>query len=139
MRALKTNLIAVVAGLAAIPAVAACSSATTGTPTGTASPSVPEGTITVIAADNTCDISTRKVKPGPTNFNVSNKGSDVTEVYVYGKEGDSFSKIVAEVENIGPGTSRSMTADLVAGNYEVACKPGQTGKGVRVGLTVTAS
>ena len=33
--------------------------------------------------------------------------------------------------------SRDMTADLGHGTYEVACKPGQTGDGVRATLTVT--
>ena len=45
--------------------------------------------------------------------------------------------VVAEVENIGPGTSRDMTADLAPGTYEIACKPGQTGDGIRAQLTVT--
>jgi iron uptake system component EfeO len=45
--------------------------------------------------------------------------------------------VVAEVENIGPGISRDMSADLAPGTYEVACKPGQTGDGIRAPLTVT--
>ena len=46
---------------------------------------------------------------------------------------------MGEVENIGPGTSRDFTVDLGAGTYEVACKPGQTGDGIRTEITVTGT
>jgi uncharacterized cupredoxin-like copper-binding protein len=72
---------------------------------------------------------------GSTTFAVTNKGRDVTEVYVYG-EGD---KVIGEVENIGPGTSRDFTVDLGAGTYEVACKPGQKGDGIRTEITVSGT
>ena len=136
VRTLGIRSIAAIAGLAAIPAIAACSSS--GSTSTSASPSASDSTITVSSTDNTCDVSTKDVKAGQTTFAVTNKGSQVTEVYVYGKEGDSYSKVVSEVENIGPGTSRDMTADLAAGSYEIACKPGQSGNGIRVALTVTA-
>ena len=136
MRNVGIRSIAAIAGLAAIPALAACSSS--GSTSASSSPTASGSTVTVTSTDNTCDISTKNVKPGQTTFAVSNKGSQVTEVYVYGKEGDSYSKVVSEVENIGPGTSRDMTADLAAGTYEIACKPGQSGNGIRVMLTVTA-
>ncbi len=45
-------------------------------------------------------------------FEVTNKGSKVTEVYVYGEQGGEFTKVISEVENIGPGTSRDMSVDL---------------------------
>jgi uncharacterized cupredoxin-like copper-binding protein len=70
---------------------------------------------------------------------VTNDGSKVTEVYVYAKSGDAFTKVVSEVENIGPGTSRDLDADLSAGTYEVACKPGQKGDGIRQKITVTGT
>jgi uncharacterized cupredoxin-like copper-binding protein len=47
--------------------------------------------------------------------------------------------VVSEVENIGPGTSRDMDVDLSAGTYEVACKPGQKGDGIRQQITVTGA
>ena len=72
---------------------------------------------------------------GPTTFSVTNEGGDVTEVYVYG-EGD---RIMGEVENVGPGTTRDFTADLGGGTYEVACKPGQTGDGIRTTITVSGT
>ena len=59
-------------------------------------------------------ISSNNLKAGSTVFAVTNKGSQVTEVYVYGKEGDSYSKVIAEVENIGPGTSRDLSATPAA-------------------------
>lgn len=141
VRSLRTRSVAVVVGLAAVPVLAACSSNASSSTSSTSSASGSAsggGTINVMATDTTCDISTTTTKAGQTTFAVSNKGSQETEVYVYGKEGDSYSKTVAEVEHIGPGVSRSGTADLAAGTYEIACKPGEVGNGIRATLTVTA-
>lgn len=87
----------------------------------------------ITATDTACDVARTDLAAGRNTFEVSNKGGKVTEVYVYG-EGD---RIVAERENIGPGTKATFSTDLVAGTYEVACKPGQTGDGIRQTLTVT--
>ena len=80
-------------------------------------------------------MSATDLSSGPTTFSVTNEGGDVTEVYVYG-EGD---RIMGEVENVGPGTTRDFTADLGAGTYEVACKPGQKGDGIRTTITVSGT
>jgi iron uptake system component EfeO len=95
--------------------------------------------IGVAASDSACELSESTAPAGTTAFAVTNNGDQVTEVYVYAEteDGSGFTTVVAEVENIGPGTSRDMTAELVAGTYEVACKPGQTGDGIRATLTVT--
>lgn len=90
----------------------------------------------VKAGDTTCSVEETSVPAGTVTFQVENTGSDVTEVYVYGKDGDAFSKIMGEVENIGPGTSQDFTVDLPAGDYEVACEPGMVGDGIRTQLNV---
>ena len=84
-------------------------------------------------------VSQTELPAGDTTFAVTNDGAKVTEVYVYAKYGDAFTKVVSEVENIGPGTSRDMDVDLSAGTYEVACKPGQKGDGIRQKITVTGA
>ncbi len=94
-------------------------------------------TYDVKAGDDSCAVSDTDLASGKATFKVTNTGRDVTEVYVYGKEGDAFTKIVGEKENIGPGTSQSFTVDLAAGDYEVACKPGMKGDGIRTRITVT--
>ena len=91
------------------------------------------------AGDSSCDVEETDLDAGHVAFKVENVGSDVTEVYVYGKDGDAFTKIMGEKENIGPGTSQTLELDLAAGDYQVACKPGMTGDGIRTGLTVTGS
>jgi iron uptake system component EfeO len=91
----------------------------------------------VTAEDRACTVARTDLAAGPVSFAVTNKGSSVTEVYVYGRDGDEYDKIVAEVENIGPGTSRDLEATLSAGSYEIACKPGQQGDGIRSRVTVT--
>lgn len=92
--------------------------------------------ITVNATDTACELSGTALQPGRTTFAVSNKGSKVTEVYVYAKQGEAFTGVVAEVEDIGPGLTRELRADLDPGTYQVACKPGQTGDGIRTTITV---
>ncbi len=93
------------------------------------------GAIDVVSSEKACTVAETNLDAGTAKFNVSNEGDDVTEVYVYG-DGD---EIKGEVENIGPGTSRTFSVDLVAGSYEVACKPGMKGDGIRTPITVTGS
>lgn len=91
------------------------------------------GATTVTATDTSCTPEKTTFDAGKVTFEAKNEGKKVTELYVYGK-GD---RIMGEVENVGPGTSRNLTVDLEAGDYELACKPGQTGKGIRKAIVVT--
>lgn len=94
--------------------------------------------VAVTAKDDSCRVADTSLDAGTVTFAVQNRGSKITEVYVYGQSGSgAYTKIVAEVENIGPGTGRDLTAKLTAGSYEIACKPGQTGDGIRQQITVT--
>ena len=93
----------------------------------------------VKAGDHRCKVDDTALDAGKHAFEIDNVGSDVTEVYVYGKGGDGFSRIIGERENIGPGTSQTLEVNLPAGSYEVACKPGMTGDGIRTALAVTGS
>jgi plastocyanin len=93
------------------------------------------GAVAITATETRCDVAKTTLDAGETTFRVRNDGGDVTEVYVYAP-GD---KVVTEKENIGPGTTATFTADLAAGTYEVACKPGQKGDGIRTAITVTGS
>lgn len=87
----------------------------------------------ITATDDACEVAKTDLTAGKNTFEVSNKGGKVTEVYVYGDE----DRVVTERENIGPGTKATFSADLAAGSYEIACKPGQTGDGFRQTITVT--
>jgi uncharacterized cupredoxin-like copper-binding protein len=92
--------------------------------------------VAVKATNDKCEVEQTRFDTGKITFKVKNAGSKVTEVYVYGANGDEFDKVISEVENIGPGTSRDLTVTLAPGNYELACKPGQTGPGIRRAITV---
>jgi iron uptake system component EfeO len=94
-------------------------------------------TVAVAAGDETCDVERTEFEAGAITFAVENEGSSTTEVYVYGDNDGEFTKVVAEVENIGPGTSRNLDVDLPGGSYEIACKPGQSGDGIRTPITVS--
>jgi iron uptake system component EfeO len=92
----------------------------------------------VKAGDSTCELSTKAFTTGTISLNVTNVGNDTTEVYVYGKgSSGSFDKVVGEAENIAPGTSRTFEVKAGGGTYEVACKPGQKGDGIRTAMEVS--
>lgn len=93
----------------------------------------PATTIEVSSTDDACVLSTTNVASGPLTFVVKNDGSKETEFYLYGSDGK---KIVAEVEGIGPGTSRKMKVTPGAGTYVTACKPGEKGDGIRAEFLV---
>ena len=93
--------------------------------------------VAVTATDDGCELDRTDLPAGEVTFAVTNEGDKVTEVYVYGEDDGAFTRVLSEVENIGPGTGRDMEVDLVAGAYEIACKPGQQGDGIRTGITVT--
>ncbi|MFJ1746581.1 iron uptake system protein EfeO [Streptomyces sp. NPDC088116] len=113
------------ATLAALTAVAGCaekSDAKAG-----------DGTVQVTAKDDSCEVSTKEFPAGHVELAVENQGSKVTEVYVLFPD----DRIVTERENIGPGTKAKVTAEVKAGSYEIACKPGMKGDGIRQKVTVT--
>lgn len=112
--------------------LSACGTSGAGTGTGS--------TAAVTAGDTSCDVATTQFGSGAITFKVTNAGKDTTEVYVYGKgsKGD-FDKVVGEVENIAPGASRTFSVSVTPGDYEVACKPGQTGDGIRTTITVAGT
>ena len=87
------------------------------------------------STDTACDISRATVDPGKVELTVTNKGKDVTEVYVYAA-GD---RPLGEVEHIQPGAKGTFTVDIGGGDYQVACKPGEKGDGIRSALHVTGA
>lgn len=116
--------------LLALPALAACAD-------GTGAGRAAGAAVRITADDDRCVLERTELEAGPVTFTIRNEGSETTEVYVYGRAGDAFTEVVTEVENIGPGTSRQLDADLAPGEYEVACKPGQRGSGIRTPVVVS--
>lgn len=91
--------------------------------------------IQVTASDTACEVSRTEFPAGHVTLSVQNTGSQVTEVYVYAP-GD---QIVTERENITPGLVADIVAEIKPGSYEIACKPGMKGRGIRQKVTVTGS
>jgi iron uptake system component EfeO len=122
--------LAVVAGAAVLVTLAACDSqGSTGNETSTAG-----GPIKVEASDTACTVSANTAPAGNVTFEITNKGTKVTEFYLYA-EGD---RIVGELENIAPGLNRRMIVEASdAGKYQTACKPGMAGNGIRGDFTIT--
>ncbi|WP_330236543.1 iron uptake system protein EfeO [Streptomyces sp. NBC_00566] len=125
MRAVRPIAIAATAA-AALTALSAC----------TAKSDAKDGdAIQVTAADSKCDTSAKSVPAGQVTLKIENKGSRATEVEIVFPD----DRIVSEKENIGPGTRYTLTAEVKAGSYEIACRPGMKGHGVRQKLDVTGS
>lgn len=120
-------------GALALAGLTACGSGTTTTAADGAKGSAAPGKITVAASDTECKVAASEITAGTSTFTITNGGSKVTEFYVYAP-GD---RVMAEVENIVPGLTRELVAELPAGAYETVCKPGMVGKGIRNALKVT--
>ncbi|MFD9006890.1 iron uptake system protein EfeO [Streptomyces sp. NPDC059582] len=124
MRAVRLSVVTAAATAAALTAVTGCTEKSAAGDT---------GAIQVTAADSTCKTSTTSVPAGQVTLKIENKGSQATEVEILFPD----DRIVSEKENIGPGTKYTLTAEVKAGSYEIACRPGMKGRGVRQKLTVT--
>ncbi|MDN0194599.1 iron uptake system protein EfeO [Streptomyces sp. S.PNR 29] len=125
MRAARLSVVTAVATAAALTAVTGCtekSSANDG-----------DHVINVTATDDTCEVSKKEFPAGHVELAVENKGSKVTEVYILFPD----DRVVTERENIGPGTKQRVTAEVKAGDYQIACKPGMKGKGIRQAVKAT--
>jgi iron uptake system component EfeO len=83
--------------------------------------------IAVTSSDDACEVATDTTTSGTVAFDVTNRGSQVTEFYLMAEDG---LRIIGEVENIAPGASRTLTATVQPGNYVTLCKPGMVGLGV---------
>ncbi|MCC0098455.1 iron uptake system protein EfeO [Streptomyces flavotricini] len=123
MRPARLTVLTAVAAVAALTAVTGCAEKSAGG----------DGTIKVAASDTACELSKTEFPAGKVSIEVENKGSKVTELYVLFPD----DRIVAERENIGPGTKATITAEIKAGDYEFACKPGMKGDGIRQKVKAT--
>ncbi len=129
------NRLMIVPAVAALMAVAGCSSSGSGGD-GSAAPQPTETTattITVTSTDSTCDLSSTATEPGPVTFSVRNDGGDVTEFYLYKQDGTT---VVGEIEDVAPGLTRDLSVDAASGAYIAACKPTSDSEGIRVPFTV---
>ncbi|SFE77031.1 iron uptake system protein EfeO [Streptomyces mirabilis] len=124
MRAVRLSVVTAAATAAALAAVTGCTEK---------SDAGSGDAIQVTAADSTCETSSKSVPAGQVTLNIENKGSKATEVEILFPD----DRIVSEKENIGPGTKYTLTAEVKAGSYEIACRPGMKGLGVRQKLAVT--
>lgn len=91
-------------------------------------------TVDVQADDTTCAVATTDLSTGSTTFNVVNNGTKTNEFYIMTSGG----RVLGEVENIGPGASRTLVVEFQeAGEYTTLCKPGMVGDGITGNLQVT--
>ena len=118
-----------------VPLLAACTP-NDPAPAGSDGSAAGSAKLTVDSSADACTLSVAEAPSGNIVFTVTNTGDDVTEFYLLAEDG---LRIVSEVENIGPSITRPLTANVPAGTYVTACKPGMTGDGIRSDFTVTES
>lgn len=126
VRPARVPVVTAVVAVAALTAVTGCTEKSDAKSGGTNS-------VSVTATDDACEVSKKKFTAGHVELAIENKGSKVTEVYLLFPD----DRIVSERENIGPGTKQKLTAEVKAGSYDIACKPGMKGDGIRQKVTVT--
>ncbi len=89
--------------------------------------------IDVTGTNDSCASAQTDLAAGKVTFDFNNTASEVSELYVLRLDGS----VVGEVENVTTGTSRKLTVSLVAGEYDLVCKPGQQGDGFSTRIAVT--
>ncbi|MGW6733581.1 iron uptake system protein EfeO [Streptomyces sp. NPDC055013] len=125
MRPARLSVVTAAATVAALAAVTGC--------TEKGSSAGDERIVSVTATDDKCEVSKKEFPAGHVELAIENKGSKVTEVYILFPD----DRIVTERENIGPGTKQTVTAEVKAGDYTIACKPGMKGDGIRQTVKAT--
>ncbi|MET9844273.1 iron uptake system protein EfeO [Streptomyces ossamyceticus] len=126
MRPLRLSFVTAATTVAALTAVTGCTEK---------SSAGADGVVAVTATDTKCEVSKKEFPAGHVELDIENKGSKVTEVYLLFPD----DRVVTERENIGPGTKQKVTAEVKAGDYRIACKPGMKGDGIRQDVTATGS
>jgi iron uptake system component EfeO len=108
----------------------------------------PQTSVTVDLVDYQVKPSTASVSRGPTRFTATNQSNDMThELAVLRVKSDGSLENEGEIEDLSPGASGSITLDLPAGRYQLACliAPGEFGstvdhykQGMHVDFSVTS-
>ncbi|MFF7436534.1 iron uptake system protein EfeO [Streptomyces sp. NPDC008122] len=125
MRAVRLSVVTAAATAAALTAVTGCAEKSDS--------KASDDAITVVAKDDSCEVSKKEFPAGHVKLAVENRGFKITEVYVLFPD----DRIVTERENIGPGTKATITAEFKSGDYFIACKPGMKGDGIRQAVKAT--
>ncbi|YAL82162.1 iron uptake system protein EfeO [Dermacoccaceae bacterium W4C1] len=129
------NLTAVCSAAAIAVALGACTENSSTEAAGTSGKGG-QANLTVSSTNDKCEVSKATAPSGNIVFDVTNKGSKVTEFYLLASDG---LRIIGEVENIAPGLTRNLVVKAAPGKYFTACKPGMVGQGIRNSFTVTDS
>jgi uncharacterized cupredoxin-like copper-binding protein len=146
---MRRTLLAVVAAIA-VSALGACG----GGGSKSSSSSSSSGTVKVTEQEYSIKLSSTTLKAGPVHFSVKNQGGMPHEFVLFktdlaanalpvkeGKvdeEGQGLQHIDPEVEDIAPGQTKTLDADLTPGKYVAICNvPGHYQLGMHTAFTVS--
>ncbi|MGI9022435.1 MAG: cupredoxin domain-containing protein [Acidimicrobiales bacterium] len=114
-------------GVIGLLVLAGCSGSSSSAPE-----DAPGQSVAVTSTNSQCILATNKLPVGTHTFEVRNTGDRPTEVYIYAPS----DKVISDKKDIAPDSTAKFTAKLARGYYQVACKPGQQGNGIREAITV---
>lgn len=121
-------------------ALAACSGSATSSSesasgASAASAASAANTLKVTATGDACQLSSTSLAAGRVTVEATSTAGGEAEVYLYGQDNGAYTKIMGEAEGLTSGLTKTFTADVPAGTYEVKCEV--SGKqDVRVPITV---
>ncbi|TXH44616.1 MAG: hypothetical protein E6Q90_03490 [Actinobacteria bacterium] len=123
------------AALAACSGSATNSNASAGSSAASAAASGSVNTLKVTATGDACQLSSPTLAAGSVTVEATSTADGEAEIYLYGQDNGSYTKIMGEAEGLTSGLTKSFTAEVAAGTYEVKCEV--SGKeDVRVPITV---
>lgn len=123
-------------GLVAMLALSGCAEKTASTDDASGAPTAGSNAVLAVSStDDACTVAADTTVSGASTFSITNEGTQTTEFYLLAPDG---LRVVAEKENITPGSTSELTVTLQPGDYFTACKPGMRGENVgETAFTVT--
>ncbi len=120
----KAAAVFVAGALASVAMLAGCTANTTTSSSASNAASGDGKSFTVTINDTSCKVSGSNAKSGTLTFTVTNNGTAVNEFEILAED---QLQIVVERENITPGTTVEVTAQLEPGTYYTASKTNMVG------------
>ena len=106
-------------GLVAILALSGCAEKTASTDDASGAPTAGSNAVLAVSStDDACTVAADTTVSGASTFSITNEGTQTTEFYILAPDG---LRVVADKENITPGSTSVLTVSLLPGDLLSAC------------------